>query len=96
MYILIGNLCIYMYGREQRVKPIIIDPGLYQDKKTDIYWMTQRRAVPTKFRLFTGKFAHYACFPILNINFRMNPGMALPLLGIGVFCTHIVDSMPYY
>jgi hypothetical protein len=40
----------------QRAKPIIIDPGLYMDKKTDIFWATQRRAVPTAFRLFTGIF----------------------------------------
>ncbi|XP_024400648.1 beta-glucuronosyltransferase GlcAT14B [Physcomitrium patens] len=42
------------WKEEQRVKPIIIDPGLYQKTKTDIYWMTQRRAVPSAFRLFTG------------------------------------------
>jgi hypothetical protein len=42
------------FGRFQRAKPIIIDPGLYMDKKTDIFWATQRRAVPSAFRLFTG------------------------------------------
>lgn len=31
-----------------------MDPGVYQNKKTDIFWVTQRRAVPTAFRLFTG------------------------------------------
>lgn len=41
-------------ARFQRAKPIIIDPGLYQNKKTDIFWATQRRALPTAFRLFTG------------------------------------------
>jgi protein xylosyltransferase len=44
----------YVFGRFQRAKPIIIDPGLYMDKKTDIFWATQRRAVPSAFRLFTG------------------------------------------
>lgn len=38
----------------QRAKPIIIDPGLYMNRKSDIFWATQRRAVPTSFRLFTG------------------------------------------
>eukprot|EP00249_Psilotum_nudum_P010761 c22747_g1_i2 orf=203-976(+) len=33
----------------QRAKPIIIDPGLYQSKKSDIFWVTQRRAVPDAF-----------------------------------------------
>lgn len=38
----------------QRAKPIIIDPGLYLTKKTDVFWVTQRRSVPTAFKLFTG------------------------------------------
>ncbi|KAK9116943.1 hypothetical protein Sjap_015890 [Stephania japonica] len=38
----------------QRAKPIIIDPGLYMTKKADVFWATQRRSVPTAFKLFTG------------------------------------------
>ncbi|MCD7454128.1 Beta-glucuronosyltransferase GlcAT14A [Datura stramonium] len=38
----------------QRAKPIIIDPGLYMNKKSDVFWITQRRSVPTAFKLFTG------------------------------------------
>ncbi|PIA62407.1 hypothetical protein AQUCO_00200424v1 [Aquilegia coerulea] len=38
----------------QRAKPIIIDPGLYMTKKADVFWITQRRSVPTAFKLFTG------------------------------------------
>ncbi|KMT17150.1 hypothetical protein BVRB_2g040610 [Beta vulgaris subsp. vulgaris] len=38
----------------QRAKPVIIDPGLYQTKKADVFWVTQRRSVPTAFKLFTG------------------------------------------
>ncbi|CAA6662853.1 unnamed protein product [Spirodela intermedia] len=38
----------------QRAKPIIIDPGLYLSKKEDVFWITQRRSVPTAFKLFTG------------------------------------------
>ncbi|XP_068303150.1 beta-glucuronosyltransferase GlcAT14B-like [Pyrus communis] len=38
----------------QRAKPIIVDPGLYMTKKTDVFWVTQRRSVPTAFKLFTG------------------------------------------
>lgn len=38
----------------QRAKPIIIDPGLYMTKKSDVFWVTQRRSVPTAFKLFTG------------------------------------------
>ncbi|XP_077229307.1 core-2/I-branching beta-1,6-N-acetylglucosaminyltransferase family protein [Tasmannia lanceolata] len=38
----------------QRAKPLIIDPGLYMSTKTDVLWVTQRREVPTAFKLFTG------------------------------------------
>ncbi|KAF9663629.1 hypothetical protein SADUNF_Sadunf17G0071300 [Salix dunnii] len=37
----------------QRAKPVIIDPGLYMTKKADVFWITQRRSVPTAFKLFT-------------------------------------------
>ncbi|KAJ8748301.1 hypothetical protein K2173_001720 [Erythroxylum novogranatense] len=38
----------------QRAKPIIIDPGLYLSKKSDLAVTTQRRSLPTSFKLFTG------------------------------------------
>lgn len=38
----------------QRAKPLIIDPGLYSNKKSDVFWVTQRRDLPTAFKLFTG------------------------------------------
>ncbi|PKA45592.1 hypothetical protein AXF42_Ash010931 [Apostasia shenzhenica] len=38
----------------QRAKPIIVDPGLYMSQKQDVFWIPQRRSVPTAFKLFTG------------------------------------------
>ncbi|KAG6411225.1 hypothetical protein SASPL_129303 [Salvia splendens] len=38
----------------QRAKPVIIDPGLYSVQKSDLYWITEKRKVPTAFKLFTG------------------------------------------
>lgn len=38
----------------QRGKSIIVDPGLYLSKKSDIAWTTQRRSLPTTFKLYTG------------------------------------------
>ncbi|XP_010278355.1 PREDICTED: beta-glucuronosyltransferase GlcAT14A-like [Nelumbo nucifera] len=38
----------------QRARPIIVDPGLYLSKKSNIFWTTQRRSLPTFFKLFTG------------------------------------------
>lgn len=42
------------WKESQRAKPIIIDPGLYMSKKADVFWVTQKRSVPSAFKLFTG------------------------------------------
>ncbi|KAJ0700829.1 putative glycosyl transferase, family 14, beta-glucuronosyltransferase GlcAT14A/B/C [Helianthus annuus] len=34
--------------------PLMVDPGLYQNKKSDIFWVQPKRALPTTFKLFTG------------------------------------------
>ncbi|KAH1032686.1 hypothetical protein J1N35_044860 [Gossypium stocksii] len=39
---------------DKRAMPLIIDPGLYMSAKSDIFWTSQRRALPTAFKLFTG------------------------------------------
>ncbi|KAK8993020.1 hypothetical protein V6N11_049078 [Hibiscus sabdariffa] len=38
----------------QRAKPVIIDSGLYNLRRADVFWIRQRRSVPTAFKLFTG------------------------------------------
>lgn len=38
----------------QRAKPVIIDPGLYSLQKSDVFWVSEKRSVPTAFKLFTG------------------------------------------
>ncbi|KAL6553455.1 Beta-glucuronosyltransferase GlcAT14A [Orobanche gracilis] len=38
----------------QRATPLIVDPGLYQTTKSDIFWVTPNRSLPTAFKLFTG------------------------------------------
>ncbi|KMZ74593.1 UDP-GlcA:arabinogalactan -glucuronosyltransferase, family GT14 [Zostera marina] len=38
----------------QRAKPVIIDPGLYLTRKRDVFWVRQRRSIPTAFKLYTG------------------------------------------
>ncbi|KAL4188922.1 hypothetical protein AMTRI_Chr08g162860 [Amborella trichopoda] len=38
----------------QRAKPIIIDPGLYNSEKSDIFWATQHRSMPSSFKIFIG------------------------------------------
>ncbi|EMS60393.1 Xylosyltransferase 1 [Triticum urartu] len=37
----------------QRAKPVIVDPGLYSLQKSDVFWITEKRSVPTAFKLFT-------------------------------------------
>lgn len=50
--------------RGQRAKPLIIDPGLYLSTKKDIFWATEKRGLPTAFKLFTGE--SYATLQILR------------------------------
>ncbi|XP_009758356.1 beta-glucuronosyltransferase GlcAT14A-like [Nicotiana tabacum] len=50
----IENMLLHGWKLNQRAKPIIIDPGLYLSKKSDIATTSQRRSLPTAFTLFTG------------------------------------------
>ncbi|KAL2944297.1 Beta-glucuronosyltransferase GlcAT14A, partial [Bienertia sinuspersici] len=36
-----------------RAMPLIVDPGLYSNKKSDIFWVQPKRQLPTAFKLFT-------------------------------------------
>ncbi|XP_073286127.1 beta-glucuronosyltransferase GlcAT14A-like [Primulina huaijiensis] len=38
----------------QRAMPLIVDPGLYQKTKSDVFWVSPKRNLPTAFKLFTG------------------------------------------
>ncbi|KAF8402016.1 hypothetical protein HHK36_012967 [Tetracentron sinense] len=49
------NHSSYIGWREShRLKPIIVDPGLYLSDKTEIFYGTQKRELPNAYRLFTG------------------------------------------
>ncbi|CAM0875369.1 unnamed protein product [Alopecurus aequalis] len=37
-----------------RAMPVIIDPALYMKTKGDLFWIPQKRELPTAFKLFTG------------------------------------------
>ncbi|KAJ4822491.1 hypothetical protein Tsubulata_050395 [Turnera subulata] len=59
------NHTSYIGWREsKRLKPIIVDPGLYLSQKTQMFYATQKRELPNAFRLFTG-----SSFSILSRNF---------------------------
>ncbi|GMN60848.1 hypothetical protein TIFTF001_029931 [Ficus carica] len=42
------------WKESQRARPVIIDPGLYSLQKSDMFWVPERRGVPTAYKLFTG------------------------------------------
>nr|GEV68118.1 beta-glucuronosyltransferase GlcAT14A-like [Tanacetum cinerariifolium] len=42
------------WKEKQRAMPLMVDPGLYQNKKSNIFWAQPRRGLPTAFKLFTG------------------------------------------
>ncbi|KAM0017331.1 putative glycosyl transferase, family 14, beta-glucuronosyltransferase GlcAT14A/B/C [Helianthus debilis subsp. tardiflorus] len=37
-----------------RAIPLMVDPGLYLNTKSDIFWVQPKRVLPTAFKLFTG------------------------------------------
>ncbi|KAH7521879.1 hypothetical protein FEM48_Zijuj07G0078800 [Ziziphus jujuba var. spinosa] len=60
-----ANHSSYIGWRESRkLKPIIVDPGLYLSERTDMFYATQKRDLPNAYRLFTG-----SSFSILSRNF---------------------------
>lgn len=38
----------------QRARPVIIDPGLYSSEKSDVFWVPEKRGLPTAFKIYTG------------------------------------------
>lgn len=42
------------FYRSKRLKPIIVDTGLYLLEKHEIFYATQKRELPNAFRLFSG------------------------------------------
>ncbi|KAL3724644.1 hypothetical protein ACJRO7_029759 [Eucalyptus globulus] len=59
------NHTSYIGWRESRkLRPIIVDPGLYLTEKTEMFYASQKRDLPDAFRLFSG-----STFAILSRNF---------------------------
>ncbi|CAN1278802.1 Beta-glucuronosyltransferase GlcAT14A [Linum perenne] len=52
------------WKESRRLKPVIVDPGLYLAEKSYMFHATQRRPLPTSFRIFTG-----SSFSFLSRNF---------------------------
>jgi len=42
--------------RSDRFKPIVVDPGTYLARRSQIFQATEKRATPDAFKLFTGKY----------------------------------------
>lgn len=51
----------FSFFREQRIRPIVVDPGLYLARRTQIFRATEKRPMPNAFKVFTGKVS----FPLL-------------------------------
>lgn len=49
-----------LFCRYQRVRPIIVDPGLYLARRTKIFRATEKRSTPEAFKFFTGKSSYYS------------------------------------
>ncbi|KAK4750345.1 hypothetical protein SAY87_027794 [Trapa incisa] len=52
------------WRESKKLKPIIVDPGLYLTEKTQMFYASQKRGLPNAYRLFTG-----SSFNILSRSF---------------------------
>nr|GMD60103.1 beta-glucuronosyltransferase GlcAT14A [Ipomoea batatas] len=46
------------WKEDQRVRPIIVDPGIYLTRKTQIFYASQKRPMPDSFKVFTEFYFH--------------------------------------
>ncbi|KAE8679097.1 3'-5'-exoribonuclease family protein [Hibiscus syriacus] len=51
---------------DKRAMPLIMDPGLYMSTKSDIFWTSQKRKLPTAFKLFT---VHCSAWTVMSHSF---------------------------
>ncbi|WOL06924.1 beta-glucuronosyltransferase GlcAT14B [Canna indica] len=42
------------WREHERARPIIVDPGFYKPKRTDVFWAKERRSIPSAFKIFAG------------------------------------------
>ncbi|KAJ6806838.1 beta-glucuronosyltransferase GlcAT14B [Iris pallida] len=42
------------WKESQRSRPMIVDPGLYGSNKSEVFWMKEKRSMPSSFKLFVG------------------------------------------
>lgn len=56
--------------RYQRAKPVIVDPGFYRQNKSDVFWVSEQRSVPTAYRLFTGRDFGF-CYLYFDLKFML-------------------------
>ncbi|CAA6654951.1 unnamed protein product [Spirodela intermedia] len=50
----IGHTSKIGWKEFERVRPVIVDPALYDSNKTEVFWAKEKRSVPSSFKLFVG------------------------------------------
>ncbi|KAH9613268.1 hypothetical protein KSS87_021212 [Heliosperma pusillum] len=50
----LSNHWDWFINLSRRMKPIIVDPGLYLSEKTGMFYATQKRDLPTAYQIFSG------------------------------------------
>ncbi|PKA61896.1 hypothetical protein AXF42_Ash008728 [Apostasia shenzhenica] len=52
------------WKEHQRARPIIVDPQLYGSQKANVFWVKDKRSMPSSFKLFVGTALVYAIFDL--------------------------------
>ncbi|ONK62274.1 uncharacterized protein A4U43_C07F2220 [Asparagus officinalis] len=54
------------WKENERARPMIVDPGLYGSNKKDIFWVKDKRSMPSSFKLFVGSSSMILARPFLE------------------------------
>lgn len=66
--------------------PLMIDPGLYKSTKSDIFWVTPRRTLPTAFKLFTGWYLIFHLFCLVVVLLNLWTHVSVLIIGNYQYC----------
>lgn len=67
MQYVVFKLIFWLY-RSRRMKPIVVDPGLYLSEINPMFYATQKRELPDAYQLFSGMFDSSLHFDLSSCN----------------------------
>ncbi|KAL8142836.1 LOW QUALITY PROTEIN: hypothetical protein V2J09_015868 [Rumex salicifolius] len=84
-------LVILLCCASRRLRPIVVDPGLYLKNKAAMFYATEKRKMPAAFQLFTGEI-------LISLKFEFVPNTGSPMAILNrkfvEYCISGPDNLP--